>query len=199
MSKIKIITLLVLFIGCIAATAYVGSAIMTYYTPVKQYDDVINYDLDDLLHDIPTAIIARVGLIHTTPHSVSDSQQPMLLWDIVYARAAPTYKPGPGALVHDQSLASWATWIKAFDKLVNGQCKYLIVDQLPEAESREHLTELGVESYIVCPIVGHLNGKLQGALMVSWHETPIKPDDYIPRILLTAHQISLNITEISHD
>ena len=70
---------------------------------------VLGHSLDELLSQIPGAVIARMTVINTK--DVSKETYPRHTWSVIAARAAPGFIKGPGPMVKDMPLSTWRTWL----------------------------------------------------------------------------------------
>ncbi|HWY33403.1 MAG TPA: hypothetical protein VNX68_02075 [Nitrosopumilaceae archaeon] len=159
---------------------------------IQTRNNIINQTLDDLLAKIPDAIAVRVNLIHKV-NFAKDDQTPLLRWDTVYARAAPTYAKGPGPLLRDQSLIAWSDYV---ENLSAGKCTYLMTKNLSREATHQHLIDIGIYAFDVCPIVNSKNNLL-GAIFLSWQENNLNtnPESLFPIIKKVADKIAVTLEE----
>jgi hypothetical protein len=143
--------------------------------------ELIESILDNTLKSVDGAVVARVS--HIDAHETLINTLPHFTWTVVAARSVSAFKHGPGPIVKNLPITNWSSYLPV---LLEGRCSYQLVNDQPEASSRERLHAMGVGAFNVCPILQ--GDELLGAIFVFWPDGRdiSNPDSYFPEMQKTA-------------
>ncbi len=121
---------------------------------------LIEKSLETLLQRVAGAARVRLDVFHNGVIGITGNG--LLRYDVTNTAAAPGHSSGP--LVHNQPLADWGSVLPS---LLAGQWQMLRTDQFKSASVRARFEAMGARVSLLCP-VADVQGKLAGALIVSW-------------------------------
>lgn len=125
-------------------------------------DKVINQNLKSLLDSIPSAVRARVAIVHDGVTTALGSH--LSRFDITHSVARSGRDPGEFL-----TNVPFAQWQDYSPDLFAGKCKFVTVTNMENAAAKDRLSQLSVRAFMVCPLIT-VYGQLLGAVFVSWDE-----------------------------
>lgn len=162
-------------------------------TRTHEENQYIDAALADLLKSNTQPILARIALIHNGVNLPNQSQTSLFRWDITNQRSALNFHEP--AMIVDRPLSEWRDYI---GDMMDNICSYIVVDAMNDNDARARLQNLGISSFLVCPLVNK-NNELLGGLFVSWNGSGLS-NDQIKSIIhdttVTAHSI---VTKIDNE
>ncbi|HXT81137.1 MAG TPA: hypothetical protein VN702_16350 [Acetobacteraceae bacterium] len=141
---------------------------------------LIEKSLETLLERAAGAARVRLDVFHNGVIGITGNG--LLRYDVTNTAAAPGHSSGP--LVHNQPLSDWGSVLPA---LLAGRWQMVRTEEFKSASVRARFEAMGASISLLCP-VADVQGKLAGALIVSWDAGNAPPSGVELQSLATSVQ-----------